>query len=241
MEEELLDIPSYLRQLGYANFPAVVELGRRAITINPDHIQRNPPWNRWRGIFEYLSCIEFARESLHALPTGRALGSVNIVPARYHSASLIFFARATLDNIAVWIADIFNLQTKGSDCGFHKGKFRAELGQLDSELANVIEEHQEFLAELENYRQEWIHRLSGGAEVFSDKSPMDSDAKIEIAVPINPRIDHESSSYLKMVNKCRQKNSGRRLYPITEFADRMANGTRDFLLDVLERILAIKH
>ena len=95
---------------------------------------------------------------------------------------------------------------------------------------------------LEKYRQEWIHRLSGGASIFSNASPADPSSKVEICVPIEPSINMHGTggkSYLRKVENCRKRNCGRWLYPIREFADIMADGCKSLMIDVLEQSLLI--
>ena len=87
MDKETLLLPPYLQSLGYATFPQVRELSDRAMTVTAEGIHLDIVWSPWRGIFEYVCCVEYAREMLKGLPTGPAIGSINVVPARYHSAS----------------------------------------------------------------------------------------------------------------------------------------------------------
>jgi hypothetical protein len=241
MDKETLLLPPYLQSLGYATFPQVRELSDRAMTVTADAIQHDIVWSPWRGIFEYVCCVEYAREMLKALPTGPAIGSVNVVPARYHSASLVFFAQATLDNVAVWASRRLNLDVKGSDCALHKSKFNQALAARTLTVAASVQHHAAFIAKLKSYRQEWIHRLSGGALVFSDKSSSEPGAKIEIMVPINPSVgqfEHDPKAYVRAVERTRTNNGGRWLYPVAEFADELTNGLKGFLLAFLAAALA---
>jgi hypothetical protein len=235
-----LFLPPYLTQLGYGSIPSIIALADRAIFEGEEQIKECKTWKPWRGIFEYMCCVEYARYELHNLPQGRAIGSKDVVPARYNSASLVFFAQATLDNIAVWLSIQFNIPVKGSDCAFHKNKFRKALTELDQNYETILNRNLPYIFELEKFRQEWIHRLSGGASIFSDASPGDPNAKIEIRVPIEPSINmHGTSgkSYLRKVENCRRRNAGRWLYSIREFADLMADGCKSLMIDLLEQSL----
>jgi hypothetical protein len=231
MDEVTVFLPPYLQSLGYDAIPEMKELARRALVESDEAIWLDATWDPWRGIFEYVCCVEHARAMLKGLPNGRAIGSINVVPARYHSASLVFFAQATLDNIAVWSSQRFKLDVKGSDCAFHKSKFKLALKNKVPNVAASIVSHSPFIERLEVYRQEWIHRLTGGASIYSDKSPSEPDAQIQIMVPINPSLGHHSQeSFAKAVARTRTKNGGRWLYPVGEFADIMADGLRDFII-----------
>ena len=241
MDPTLLLLPAYLHSLGYADHPSIRELARRAVSVSAEAIQHDAVWSTWRGIFEYLSCVEYARISIKALPVGRAIGSVDIVPARYHSASLVFFAQATLDNLAVWTSGRLKTEIKGSECAFHKAKFRQALSVYAPAAAKSVQDHEAFVVKLESYRQEWIHRLAGGAQLFSDKAPSEPSATIQIMVPINPSIGQHlqnPESYLRAIARTRTNNGGRWLYPVDEFAEEMGNGLKSFVLVYLEAALA---
>lgn len=241
MDETQLFLPPYLQSLGYAALPELRELAGRAVTVTAEAIQHDAVWGPWRGILEYLCCVEHARELLRGLPKGHAIGSADVVPARYHSASLVFFAQATLDNVAVWSSNRLQLAVKGSDCAFHKSKFNLALGEVVPNVAASAQIHEPFIKKLECYRQEWIHRLTGGANIYSDKSPSEPGANVQIMVPINPSIgqhEHEPQAYVKAVARTRTKNGGKWLYPVEEFADEMADGLKAFIISFLAAALA---
>lgn len=241
MKNESLFIPAYLQSLGYAEFPEFRELSNRAITMTAEAIHYDSTWWPWHGILEYACCVEYARQMLKNLPSGRALGSVDVVPARYHSASLVFFAQAALDNIAAWSSQRLNLSVKGSDCAFHKTKFNQALTVLVPNVAATINSHAPFVAKVGSYRQEWIHRLTGGASIYSNKSPSEPDAEFQIMVPINPAISHYShngETYVRAVARRRTNNDGIWLYPVAEFADEFADGLKAFLVSFLSAAIA---
>ena len=241
MDKELLLLPPYLQTLDYASFPQIRELAHRAITKTPEAIQYDSIWSPWRGIFDYVCCVEHAREMLKSLPTGHAIGSVDVVPARYHSASLVFFAQATLDNLAVWTSGRLKFDVKGSDCAFHKSSFAQALSARVPAVAGSIKAHEPLVAKIEVYRQEWIHRLTGGAQIYADKFPSEPDAKIQIMVPINPSIAQpwqNTKAYVKAVARTRTNNGGKWLYPVVEFADELTDGLKALLLAFLDAALA---
>ena len=234
-----LFIPPYLQDLGYGNFAELIALGRVAVAETSTSVEIESRWASWRGILEYMACVEFARNSLRDLPVGRAIETIHARSARYHSASLIFFAQATLDNIAVWLSRTYALGIKGSNCALHKSKFLKAVRALDNDLAEVLASHSSFLGELERFRRRWIHQLSGGARVFSDRTPMDSEAQPTIMIAMDPEIDldRHGSEYVQQVERCRQANGGKWFYGVVEFADKFADGTLDCLRGSLARIL----
>lgn len=240
MEKEQLFVPPYLQSLGYGQVPEFREIANRAVTVTDDTILYDWVWSPWRGILEYVCCVEYSREMLRTLPSGRALGYEHVVPARYHSAALVFFAQATLDNLAVWTSKRLSLPVKGSDCAFHKNKFNQALAGSVPGVAQAVGAYKPFISKLESYRQEWIHRLTGGAAIYSDKSPSEPDAKIEIMVPVNPAINqhaHDPEAYVRAVARSRTNNSGKWLYPITEFGDEFADGLKALLVCFLRAAL----
>jgi hypothetical protein len=237
---ELIFVPPYLQQLGYAELPEMRELAGRAQVITPTAILGNPPWLRWRGILDYVCCVEYARQNIKALPRGRALGSVDQVPARYHSVSLVFFAQATLDNIAVWICDQLNISLSGSDRSFHKAKLEARLLSSAPNLAAVATKHTAYFAKLDNYRKHWIHSLTGGAVMYCDKNPGLPDARTEMMVPIDPAVylhEYDRAAFPKAVERTRKNNQGEWLYPIADFADEFADGLKSFLVEFIGAVL----
>jgi hypothetical protein len=121
---------------------------------------------------EYLSCVEFARHALKALPQGIEIGSVHKPAARYHAASLIFFSQATMDQIAVWLKREVPLVINGRKCQLHKGELMTALiRKSQTGLVEVLRKNGGFLQEVERFRQTWIHSLAGGASGFMDKPP----------------------------------------------------------------------
>jgi hypothetical protein len=233
-----LTVPHFLVERGYEEIPAVQSLEQH-VHVHPKFSWTEPRWWPWRGIFDYLSCVEFAREFLHTVPTGRELGGGWILPVQYHSVSLVFFAQAGLDNIAVWLRDEFKFKAKGSDCAFHKHKFLAGLTEKAPAIAQAIEAERKFLDRLNRYRNEWVHRMSGGARIYSDKPPSDPTAQIQVLIPIDPTMDQHLPSnfdkYTEQLERTRKANAGREFYSAAEFADLIADGTKRTMLSVLEQ------
>ncbi|WP_419891590.1 hypothetical protein [Paenibacillus xylanexedens] len=233
----MLVISEFLQKLGYGEYESIVELNKRAVIKYDTHIEFNEIWNQWQGILEYISCVEYARESL-LLPSKKEV----IVSARYDSASLIFFAQASQDNIAVWLNDQFELRLAGSNIALNKDKFQNKLIAANGEFESYFNEYRIFLKELNNFRMEWIHRLSGGADVFADASPSETNSNMQICVPIDPSINlfkNDYVKYLEKINDCKDKNEGKWLYTIDEFANKFANNTRDSTLKLLKISLGI--
>jgi hypothetical protein len=231
-------IPPLLRELGYESISCIQALGRRGWSeVRENFIGIREKWAPWRGILEYLSFVELARVRLKALPTGKAIGGLHLLSARYESVALIFFAQATLDQVAVWLTQDMKLKVAGSKRQLHKKEFRSALsvsGSKGAGIAASLDRYAQYLLELEQFRQIWIHSLPGGANGFMDRAP-DQGGIPEIAVPIDPTIaEVPQAKYYEQVQRCREQNGGRWLYPIAEFADRFAEGTKSLTLSVLD-------
>ncbi|WP_161884040.1 hypothetical protein [Deinococcus alpinitundrae] len=106
----------------------------------------------------------------------------------------------------------------------------------------VFQKHNPYIQRISAYRDEWVHRVSGGARTYSDRAPDDPAAVPRILVPLNPSIpqDVTSPDYLRVIEKIRSENNGEWLMPIQEFADWVADGARDLMLDYLDALLKTK-
>lgn len=235
-------VASYLYEKGYQDIECVSELGKRGAVLT-DFIGVRQKWASWRGIFEYLACVEYARHLLHEIVQSRMTGGVAPLAGKYNAASLVFFGQAALDNIANWLARRFSLKLKGSHCQLHKKHFQDVLlnaAANNRSIVEVLQRHGEFLADVEHYRQIWIHSVSGGANVYSDKSPAEGGIGF-FAVPLAPSIpfpEIDMSEYARRVQECRAAHSGEWLQPLESFADRFADGVKAVCLEVLTASLS---
>lgn len=237
-----LFIPPYLQQLGYGSISCMIELGKKAISVKETHIETNPFWEEWRGIFEYICCVEYAYNAIFQLPKGIAIGSIDVVPSKYHSASMVFYSEAILDNISFWLKNKFNLQIQRTNCSLHKVEFQEQLISKNEKFNIIFDEHKSYLTLLNKYRNEWVHRLAGGAFVSSDKPPSDPHANIQIVVPIDPKVNifnTNSKEYLRRIEECKLNNNGKWLYTIDEFANIIRDGVKQLTIDILEVTLEI--
>ena len=228
-------LPSSLA--GFEKIPVIQKINSMSFIEREGAVYIVEPWASLRGIFEYVACVEFAKERLLNLPKGKALGSINITPARYDSASMVFFAQASLDNLAVWLNGAFELGLKGNNISFYKDKIKPALETKHGRFSSVLQKYAPFIANLNAYRMEWLHRLAGGAEIYSDKAPSDSGANISIQVPIDPTIPSlasQPSLYLERIQKVQHENGGRWLIPIDEFAQYIRAKTIELVIEILE-------
>lgn len=165
-------VPAYLYTLGYQDIGCVAELGKRGSVVG-DAIRIRQKWAAWRGILEYVACVEYARRMLHEVAQSGVTTWVAALGSRYNAASLVFFGQATLDNVANWLNRRFSMDLKGSHCQLHKKGFRDALEATTNghRIVEAVQRHKKFLADLQRYRQIWIHSLVGGATPYANKSP----------------------------------------------------------------------
>jgi hypothetical protein len=205
----------------YARNPAIVAYVNRAVKQDPKRgTVRNATWHRWEGIFEYLACVEYAW--IHLQKNDQDEQRV-----LYHGRALIFFAQATLDLVAVWLRDQLGIEAKGGNCAFHRKRFQEDLSSKSEEFRRLVDKHQEFVKELNEYRTEWIHRIPGRPILTLGED------KPYYSVPIDPSATIFDAATESAKLKRSLERHGRHSYDISEFANRFAEGTRKLVLGAL--------
>jgi hypothetical protein len=226
-------VPTNLQDLGYLKMPRFQELARRAFErLDFSSVRFREPWIHWSGLGEYLGCVHMARENLKALPTGSDITYVHKIPAKYHSVSLVFFAQALLDNMAVWLTLFLGLPIKGGERQLLSTRFAKELRKMAPAAQQIVEQHRDFIEELDSYRQVWIHTFPGGAVLWGEEGAM-PDASSAIGVPVDPALNPFGKSYQKRLQKCVDSH-GRNLYSVSQFADRITEGVTQIFMEVLD-------
>ncbi len=196
-------------------------------------------WKGWRGIFEYLSLVENARTQL-LLIGSKNTGSEYAFLAKYHSVALVVFCRATLDLTAAWLIGCFQLQRDRRNRAVGKPLSSALRKSGRLAVAQKIDDHSGFVKKLDQFRNEWVHRCHGGVHGFADKAPDQPGANLQLAVPIEPDLDPLTMThdqFAKRVAKCCQRNNGRWIMGVEEFANTFANSTKTVCIDLLETSL----
>ena len=229
-------IPVYLQKLRYQErYGADLdELSSRATQLHPEGITVLLPWIRWEEIAGYLGCVEYARNMIRDLPTGHSLTLEQETPAQYHTVGVVLFSQALADNLAVWLAEQLPLGISGGDQNFLKKPFRKEFTKkLKGSATDFLARHDDYLNELNEYRQTWIHRHAGGGVLVSTEAPDDPSAQKSVGVPIDPAFSHHYGDAQQRAERIARTNGGRYLYEAAEFADRIANGGIELFFDVL--------
>jgi len=86
-------------------------------------------------------------------PFGQIRHSLAITDALLHTKS-------ALDSIAVFLADFLKLRARGANRDFKKPEFREEIYSNDFVLATRLKTLEPWFQELQEVRDEWIHRSS---------------------------------------------------------------------------------
>jgi hypothetical protein len=86
-------------------------------------------------------------------PYGQMRHALSVTGALFHTKSAV-------DSIAVFLTGFLRLTAQGGGRDFKKPKFRAELGTRDPILGSRLEEFEPWFENLQEIRDEWIHRSS---------------------------------------------------------------------------------
>ena len=230
--------PPKLRELGYSKYPELQALNAVYCT-KMDHENRNLTvnkfWADWRGILEYLECVEEAKTLLLSIPSDNSIFGLQPPFIKYNSVALIFFAQATLDLLAVWLTGSYDLSNvKNSNLAFHKEKFKIDLVSKDSNFKVLFDNYELFIEYLSDYRNNWIHRMSGGAVITVDRDPNDIEAIFSVSSPASPTyfVDMPRRDALKIqeLNQLSVEKYGKTLHAIDDFASEFANNIREIVL-----------
>ncbi|MDT3762956.1 hypothetical protein [Priestia filamentosa] len=241
-----LMLPPYLQELGYCNVKSIQLFSEKCFEKGPGNW--HPYFVEWRGIFDYLACVEYAYQSINQLPKGVKIledYNLNQVQAKYHSASLVFFLKATLDNIAVWLKKQYSLTVNGANISLSKELFQNRIVLANPSYQQFFDKYKEFLGMLDKYRMEWIHRIIGGAVIGGDKRPGDpslTDDNIGIIVPMGASLNFSSSDIEglhKKIEEVKERNDGEYLYKVEDFICLFVNETKKMIFDILELSLPL--
>jgi hypothetical protein len=86
-------------------------------------------------------------------PFGQIRHSLAVTDALIHT-------KPALDSIAVFLADLLRLEAKGANRDFKKPEFREEIYSNDLTLGTRLKTLEPWFRELQEIRDEWIHRSS---------------------------------------------------------------------------------
>jgi len=140
--------------------------------------------------------------------------------------------QALIDNVAVWLCDAMPLSVSGGERHFLSVPFMRELRRKQPTADEEFGKHRGFIEEVNQYRQVWIHTISGGAIPTSDIDPFANPETAQrfLGVPLDPAIQPDQENYRKRVEQCAKRNDGRYLYRIENFTSRTFEGASAFYL-----------
>lgn len=228
-------LPISLLHLEYHHDQAIAALANRALHVTAqESLQTQMPWIGWRPIAEYMACVEFARAALRGLPSGNKISLEVETGAKYHSVAIVFFAQSLLDTMATWMAQVLLPGVGGGDRNFLKPRFQRELQKkVDPAGGELLARFLAFIERLNKYRQVWIHTKSGGARLHSTSFPDDPEGIKSIGIPVDPTFDPLTTERAEERAKQLVAKYGKYLYTPAEFADEMAEPSRELFFGCL--------
>ena len=90
---------------------------------------------------------------MSSYPYGQMRHALSVTGALFHTKSAV-------DSLAVFLTDFLRLKAQGGDRDFKKSKFRNELYSNDTVLASRLKAFEPWFENLQEVRDEWIHRSS---------------------------------------------------------------------------------
>lgn len=237
-------LPPYLQDLGYCDIESLKKMNE--VSVRAGDGNWHPYRVEWRGIFEYLACVEYARQSINNLPKGMELIYDHCnVQAKYHTASLVFFSKATFDVIAEWLNNKYDLKAQFQNISLSKRSFQKELIAINANYSYFFKSHSAFLNKLSSYRTDWIHRIVGGAMIGGDKRPGDpdfTDNNIGVLIPLDSSINFhttDSEAFKKAIENTKKNNNGVYLQSADEFSKNILDNTKSIIFDIIDLSLPL--
>lgn len=154
-------IPQFLSEV---NPKKLVELG--AIVRKKGHSQLYEPltdslrkiqWVKLVG----LKAINIEKEIADAMePNTLVMYPLGQTAHALCATDCLVHTKSALDSMAVFLTSLLNLDAKGGDRDFKKHKFRQLIAEKDLYLKNVMRKLRHWFRQLQEIRDEWIHRSS---------------------------------------------------------------------------------
>ena len=77
---------------------------------------------------------------------------------KYFAYTYVFMTKSLLDSLAVFVNDIYELDFKGGEIDFKRGRYMEGVRAVDSELAEAIDKKRKWLDYVVKYRDNIIHK-----------------------------------------------------------------------------------
>jgi hypothetical protein len=104
--------------------------------------------------------------------------------------------KSALDSMAVFLTDLLSLNAKGGDRDFKKTKFRQLISEKDSFLKHKIKKLEPWFKQLQDIRDEWIHRSSIRCRLVHGKSEVGV-----LPIPRKVALNYEEQIKLPITEK----------------------------------------
>lgn len=236
MDNIVLLVPPYLQKLGYLENPSLIKLAKKCFREEDFH----PYWVEWRAMLEYICCLELAYSNVQNLPNGQLLMTEDYnTEGRYHTASIVFFSKAILDNLAMFLDDKYKMNIKNGGKALNKPIFKKKILEKNKGIHEVLLLNSLFLDELTEYRNNWIHRLVGGAVVGGSSKFRENGTfeDAELLIPMDPTFNMSSFDNNKVIEKMKKKNEGKYLVTAKEFTNEILDNTKKVFFEVMDNSL----
>jgi hypothetical protein len=96
-------------------------------------------------------------------PIGQTAHSLCVTDCLIHTKS-------ALDSMAVFLTNLLGLRARGGDRDFKKVKFRVEIIKKEPNFGKKINNYNKWFRELQDIRDEWIHRSSIRSRIIQGKN-----------------------------------------------------------------------
>lgn len=116
----------------------------------------------------------------------------------------VIHTKSALDSMAIFLTDLLELNVKGSERDLKKHEFRQQVIEKDPFIGKVIRQLEPWLVDLQDVRDEWIHRTSvrpfivvGASEVGFLPIPKKKALGKELYKPINSKNFWSTEEYVR--------------------------------------------
>ena len=119
-------------------------------------------------------------------PIGQTAHSLCVTDCLIHTKS-------ALDSMAVFLTNLLGLRARGGDRDFKKPKFRVEIIKKEPTFGKKINNYNKWFKELQDIRDEWIHRSSVRSRIIQGKNEVGI-----LPIPKNVTLNFEKQMELKI-------------------------------------------
>jgi len=221
-------IPQFLHEV---NPKKLVELG--AIVREKNRTQLYEPltdslrkiqWVKLVG----LKAIAIEKEIIDAMepntlvmdPLGQTAHALCVTDCLVHTKS-------ALDSIAVFLTNLLSLEAKGGDRDFKKPKFRQLIAEKDLFLKHTIKELEPWFRQLQDIRDEWIHRSSIRSRLIHGQSKVGA-----LPIPRKVTLSYEEQIKLPI--------TGKNFWSTKDFVEYQYSNLLTLFLAIVDRCIQIE-